>query len=235
MKNHKILFLLPPSEWKNNNASAEKESLSFSFKKPFEIIKNTTEKDLKCTGKRYEEAKKFNQNIENTTEFLPAISRYSGVMYSAIDFENMSERWQNFFEKYFLIFSGLYGILRPKDMIANYKLPIETKGLYDFWGTKIVEKIQEINPEYIVNLLPISYAKLIGIGTKKLGENPLGNTKIININFLKPDGKKISHGVKKIKWAWIKNICEQNITDYRDFWGEIVENENVIEVNIYKK
>ncbi|USN58237.1 MAG: peroxide stress protein YaaA [Candidatus Peribacteria bacterium] len=92
---------------------------------------------------------------------MSAIERYSGVMYDAIDYRGMSVSAQKFFSEHFLILSGMYGILRPDDMIGNYKLPIETKGLYQFWWDVIPEAISELQADYIINLLPLSYAKLI--------------------------------------------------------------------------
>ena len=129
----------------------------------------------------------------------------------------------------------MYGILKPLDSIWNYKLPIETKWLIDFWWDKIVREINSLRVDYVVNLLPISYSKLILWKNKKIWEqfSELRNFWIININFLQPDWKKISHWVKKVKWEWIKNICEKEIEYYNEFWGEVVEREEVvIDVNI---
>jgi len=54
-------------------------------------------------------------------------------MYSGIAYENMSQEAKKYFEEHFCILSGMFGILKPQDLICNYKLPIETKGLYRFW------------------------------------------------------------------------------------------------------
>jgi len=45
----KLIFLLPPSEGKNDESIYDNEDLSFVFKKPLSIAKNATENDLKCT------------------------------------------------------------------------------------------------------------------------------------------------------------------------------------------
>lgn len=257
----KILLLLPPSEGKNSENKYKKEELSFSFEKPLEIATNVTEKDLKCTWDRFKEWLKLNKKMsslhtpghslldksnspcpspEGEGVFIEAINRYTWVMFNAIDYSGMNDGWKKFFEENFLIFSGMYWIVKPLDKIANYKLPVETKWLYQFWWDKIPEKIVELKPDYIVNLLPISYAKLIWLLTpcnrhkKKLNPIIENWTKLININFLKPDGKKISHWVKKIKGEWIKKVCEENLTDYKQFWWQIVENWNVIDINIVK-
>lgn len=232
----KIIFLLPPSEWKKTENNFKKEELSFNFKKPISISYNVSEKDLKCRGNRFIEWLNLNKNItiEDTIE---TINRYSWVMYNAIDYNWMNDDWKRFFEEKFLILSWMYWILKPKDKIWNYKLPIETKGLYDFWGTDILEELNSLEVDFIVNLLPISYSKLIFWSNKKQEKefNLKRNFKIININFLKPDWTKVSHWVKKIKWIFIKTICEDLETNYENFDWEILEKGNIININIIEK
>jgi hypothetical protein len=239
----KILFLLPPSEGKTSWWNYKEEKLTFVFDKPCKIATNVTEKDLKCSWARYEEWLNLNKTLceWNQKEFLEAIERYSWVMYSAIDYIWMNSIWKEFFEENFLIFSGMYGIVKPLDIIWNYKLPLDKADNYKFWWDKIPDRIINEKPEYIVNLLPINYAKLIWLWTncfrhkKKLEKIINAWIKIVNINFLKEDWKKISHGVKKIKGEWIKNICENNLTNIEQFWWEVVNNWWIIDINIIKK
>lgn len=232
----KILFLLPPSEWKKSENKYKKEELSFKFEKPLEISANVDEKDLKCSWNRFLEWVNLNKNIE-VSETIESINRYTWVMFNAIDYSNMNNAWKKFFDENFLIFSGMYWIVKPNDKIGNYKLPIDTKWLFDFWWNKVVSKIVDLKPNYIVNLLPISYSKLLWLAKcrRHIHKRKFlidAWIKIININFLKPDWNNISHWVKKIKGEWIKNICENNLTDYKHFWWEIVENWEIIDVNI---
>ena len=236
----KVLFLLPPSEGKASWWDYTKEKLSFKFEKPCDIAKNVTEKDLKCTWARFEEGKNLNISLCEWTqkEYIESINRYSWVMYNAIDYKNMTEEGKKFFENNFLIFSAMYWVLKPLDIIWNYKLPLEKSPLYKFWWDKIPDVIIALKPDYIVNLLPINYAKLIWLGTncsqhkKKLEKITNAWIKVININFLKKDGKKISHWVKKIKWEWIKNLCENNILDYKKFTWQIKENWHIVDVDL---
>lgn len=238
----KILFLLAPSEWKNEWWEYKNESLTFSFKKPLDIWNNVTEKDLKCKWERFEEGKKLNANID-CWPFLEAIHRYTGVVFNAINYLGMSDLWKRFLENNILITSWMYGIIKPLDIIWNYKLPIDSKWLHDFWWDKIVEEVVKIKPDYIVNLLPISYAKLLWLAKcrKHLYKRDfLFNAwiKIINVNFLtKKDWEivKLSHWVKKYRGEFIKKICENNLTNYEQFWWEIVNNWEIIDVNILIK
>ena len=101
----------------------------------------------------------------------------------------------------------MYGIVRPKDLIGNYKLPIEVRGLYDFWGNKIAEIIIAENPDYIVNLLPKSYEKLLKI-RENLGQLKERNIKILNMIFVSKNGEKFSHNTKVLRGKFLKNVVE---------------------------
>jgi len=244
-KNQKIMILIAPSEWKNswnlNSGNFNNEKLSFYFEKPFKIWENATEKDLKCKWERFQEWIKLNKNIENWP-FMKAINRYSWVVFNNINYSKLTELPKKNLEENLFILSWMYWILKPLDQIWNYKLPVETKWIHQFWGDKIAKKIAEINPDFIINLMPESYSKLVWIWKcsklKKIRNLYLEwkNTKIININFFEEKIlewnknwekilKKISHGVKKFRWEFIKKICEEEILDYKKFWGEIIEND----------
>ena len=238
----KILFLLPPSEGKNKWWEFKKENISFSFKKPCELAINVDEKDLKCKWDRFIEWVNLNKSLCNSkqSEYLEWIKRYSWVMFNAIDYSWMEIKWKVFFEEKFLILSWMYWIVKPLDKIWNYKLPIDTKWLFDFWWEKIADNIVDLKPDYIVNLLPISYSKLLGLAKcrKHIHKRKIISDawiKIININFLKEDWSLVSHWVKKIKGEWIKNICENNLTKIEQFWWEVVNNWEIIDINIIKK
>ncbi len=193
-----IIFLIPPSEAKLSSSFYKKEELIFAFKEPLIISKNATEKDLKCTWKRYEESINLNKNIEKS-HTIESIKRYDGVMYKSIDYDNFEDSSKKYFNDNFLILSGMYGLLKPMDKIWNYKLPIETKTLCKYWKTEIVKVLNTLDCDYIVNLLPESYKKMIDLNNL--------NKKIIEVNFLQENWKKLCHGVKIIKWKFINELC----------------------------
>lgn len=202
--NMKIIYLLPPSEWKNPSNLFEKEDLTYNFKKPLEIAINATQKDLKCIWDRFEEWINLNKNILSTMTNY-ALKRYDGVMFKAIDYDNMSGQAREYYEENFLFLSWMYGILKPKDKIGNYKLPIETKWLSKYWTAEITNTLNNIKADVIIDFLPNSYKKMID--KKSL------NKKLIEVDFLTQKNwkiQKISHWVKKIKWEYIKEICENN-------------------------
>ena len=243
----KILFLLPPSEGKTSGWSIGKEELTYKFNKPKEIAINATEKDLKCTGNRFEEGLSLNKQLCSTLplekgvhegrgiQVMEAINRYTGVMFNAIDHAGMSDEAKKYFDDNFSVLSGMYGRVQAQDMIGNYKLPIETKGLVQYWKEDITKNLNESGVDYIVNLLPLSYMKMIDFKTLV--------PKLVNINFqVEKDGKivKMAHWVKKIKGQWVKNICEKLGSDknsdvFEVFAWEKIETEKTIEINILHK
>ena len=224
----KIVYLLPPSEGKNKSPLSNfppkvekiaQENLSFDFKKPTQIANNVTEKDLKCFWNRFQEWLELNKKLtspqpspQGEGEYIEAISRYSWVMFNAIDYAWMTEHWKAFFENNFLILSWMYGVVKPLDTIWNYKLPIEAKWLYDFWWTQIIEGLNKMWVEKVINLLPISYAKLIYWKNKSQEKifSELRKFEIEDKIFYKEDWKKMAHWVKKVKGEWVKDLCENS-------------------------
>lgn len=220
MKNNKIIFLLPPSEGKNTGWDYTSQQLEFVFEKPVEITRGVTPKDLHCKDKRFEQAQVLNsQTLSGQSDYQKAIHRYSGVMYNAIDYAGMSSAGQQFFEENFLVISGMYGLVRPTDIIWNYKLPIGAKWLYKFWWDTLTKALWNIQADVVVNMLPQAYAKAIDFDAI--------DSQIVHIAFMKYKDETLvnmAHGVKKVKGEWIKNVCENAIADYTQFKWEVLEN-----------
>ena len=76
----------------------------FDISVSVEIAQSTTEKDLKCTGARYAEAMEYNKSIY-TSPVMPAIQRYTGVMYGAMGYVSMSHEQQKWVHDYVYILS----------------------------------------------------------------------------------------------------------------------------------
>lgn len=78
----------------------------------------------------------------------PAILAFRGDVYTGLDADSFSTKDFNFAQKHLRILSGLYGLLRPLDLIQAYRLEMGTgfinsrgKNLYEFWGDKITEQL----------------------------------------------------------------------------------------------
>jgi uncharacterized protein len=105
-------------------------------------------------------------NFENSKQALLA---FKGDVYTKIDVDNYSKEDFEFAQKHLRILSGLYGLLKPLDLIQPYRLEmgtrLETKkgrNLYDYWGTKIARTINQLAGDApIINLASQEYFKAV--------------------------------------------------------------------------
>jgi cytoplasmic iron level regulating protein YaaA (DUF328/UPF0246 family) len=108
-------------------------------------------------------------NKENARQ---AIFAFKGDVYDGIGIESFSKADIKYSQKHLRIISGLYGLLRPLDLIQPYRLEMGTKlankngkDLYKFWGNNITEKLngllKENNKNILVNLASGEYFKAV--------------------------------------------------------------------------
>ena len=119
-------------------------------------------------------------NPENSKQALLA---FNGDVYSKIDVDNYSPEDFAFAQKHLRILSGLYGLLKPLDLIQPYRLEMGTslvtkkgKNLYEYWDKKIAKAINEAATGMpIINLASQEYFKAVHLKTLK--------TPVVNIHF----------------------------------------------------
>lgn len=100
----------------------------------------------------------------------PALLTFSGDVYQGIDAANtFSQRDFTHAQKTLRILSGLYGVLRPLDLMQPYRLEMGSKlenprgkDLYAFWGDKIADQLnadmdESPGPAVLVNLASNEY------------------------------------------------------------------------------
>lgn len=111
----------------------------------------------------------------NNENARPAVYMFSGDVYTGLDAYSLSENTIPKMQSSLRILSGLYGLLKPLDLIQPYRLEMGTKfgvegtkNLYDFWKEKITNKLNEElqAEELFVNLASNEYFK--AVDTKKL-------------------------------------------------------------------
>ncbi len=104
-------------------------------------------------------------NRENSR---PAVLAFKGDVYQGLDVAQFSERDFTHAQKHLRILSGLYGVLRPLDLMQPYRLEMGTslktdraKDLYGYWGTRITDALnQDLNnyqTRVLVNLASKEY------------------------------------------------------------------------------
>jgi len=90
----------------------------------------------------------------------PAITAFKGDTYVGLDADSLSEEDMDFAQDHLRILSGLYGVLRPLDLMQAYRLEMGTKlanpsgkNLYEFWGTKLAESLDKELSEHKSNII----------------------------------------------------------------------------------
>ena len=110
------------------------------------------------------------------TPFTPdnarqAVLAFKGDVYTGLDAESFSNEDFSFAQKHLRILSGLYGLLKPLDLMQPYRLEMGTrfentrgKDLYAFWGSKITEALNQLlasDDKVLVNLASNEYFKSV--------------------------------------------------------------------------
>lgn len=153
----------------------------------------------------------------------PAIFAYDGIQYKSISPESISKDGIEFLNDHLRIISGLYGVLRPFDMIDEYRLEMQTKvkindkaNLYSFWDGSISGNISEdLGGEGIVlNLASKEYSKTV----EKYFDNKKSESKIklITCTFKVEKAGKLkveSTASKKARGYMVRYIAENKIDD----------------------
>ena len=136
----KLLILLPPSEGKASGGEApplDLDSLLFEefTKTRTSMIKalrqlsgkpRVAQKTLGVKGVALDKARSDNADVLGSLT-LPAIERYTGVMYDSIDYKSLGDEAKSVFGDCTIIMSGLFGMVRPFDLIPAYKLKMGAK------------------------------------------------------------------------------------------------------------
>lgn len=148
-----------------------------------------------------------------------AILAFNGDVYTGLDANSFSDDDFAFAQKHFRILSGLYGLLKPLDLIQAYRLEMGTKlensrgsNLYHFWGDIITDEVNkalaEQGDEVLINLASTEYFKSV----KKKGLN----AEIITPQFKdwkNGQYKMISFFAKKARGLMARYIIQNQITD----------------------
>jgi cytoplasmic iron level regulating protein YaaA (DUF328/UPF0246 family) len=142
-------------------------------------------------------------SLDNAKQALLA---FKGDVYTGLNPEQFSQEDFAFAQRHLYILSGLYGALRPLDLIQPYRLEMGTRlanirgaNLYEFWGDRITESVNKAvkmsGSEVLVNLASNEYFKSIRrhalrceVITPVFKENKGGNYKVVSFLAKKARG-----------------------------------------------
>lgn len=161
----------------------------------------------------------------NLNDFRQALLAFNGDVYNKIETNKFDDKDFVFAQEHVRILSGLYGLLKPLDLILPYRLEMGTKfknfsdklsnltaiNLYEFWGDKITNRLlqeaQKSKQEYIINLASEEYFSVTNFKQTKL--------KVINVIFKEKRGevlKIISFNAKRARGLMTNFVIKNKIT-----------------------
>ncbi|HGH6497744.1 TPA: peroxide stress protein YaaA [Neisseria meningitidis] len=164
------------------------------------------------------------RNAEWNTPFTPenakqAVFMFNGDVYEGMDANTLNTDQIQYLQGRVRLLSGLYGLLRPLDLIQPYRLEMGTafanlrgKNLYEFWGDIITnllnDTLAQAGSNTLVNLASQEYFK--SVNTKTL------RARLITLIFKDEKNGKykiISFYAKRARGLMVRYAAEHNITD----------------------
>jgi cytoplasmic iron level regulating protein YaaA (DUF328/UPF0246 family) len=156
----------------------------------------------------------------------PAIHAFAGDVYVGFEVKTLDEPGIAFAGDHLRILSGLYGLLRPLDLIRPYRLEMGTKwapgrkpDLYRWWGKRVsdllAEDLRESGSNMIVNLASKEYWHVVE-------QAPPAGPRIVAIDFREegPDGLRFnSFAAKRARGMMARWMCEHRIAKADDLRG----------------
>ena len=152
-----------------------------------------------------------------------AIFSFTGEVYRGIDVNSLPQDKIPALQDKLRILSGLYGLLKPLDLIQPYRLEMGTKlkvgradNLYKFWDTTLAESLNEemVDNELLINLASSEYFKAL---PKKVLKVPM-ITPVFK-DFKNGQYKTIMTFAKKARGLMVRYIIDNNIETLEELKG----------------
>ena len=226
---HEMLAIISPSKTQDFsqcdiNSFTQTRQLDHT-QELVKILKNKTQRQISKLMSLSEKLSKLNFDrfqafktpfsLDNAKQALLA---FKGDVYNGINASSLSVKDLDFAQKNVRMLSGLYGVLRPLDLIQPYRLEMGTKlgnaqgkNLYDYWGSGISEVLNEDEEKLIVNLASNEYFKAIDKNILK--------AQILDIVFKEKKNdtyKVIGIYAKRARGLMINYIIRNRLTDAED-------------------
>jgi len=162
----------------------------------------------------------------------PAIQMFRGDVYVGLDADSLSRADLTFAQKHLRILSGLYGVLRPLDLIQPYRLEMGTalktpqgRNLYDYWGDDLTDALNEdlanTRKSFVVNLASVEYFSVINsdnlnapLISPVFQDEKNGQYKIVSF-FAKKARGAMARFIVQNRCKTIEDLTEFNLDGYK--------------------
>ena len=193
--------------------------LSRYSKKELSILMKMSDK---LADENYNRYQKFFADITCAKEALLA---FDGAVYKGIDAGSFNKEELEFAQNNLRILSGLYGVIRPLDVIKEYRLEMGTKlkfndysNLYNFWSDKLTDMIlneieNSYGDKYLINIASNEYSKALNL--KEINKK----YKVINIEIKEKRGqdyKVVGTYAKKARGLLVNYVIKNKIVKLED-------------------
>lgn len=148
----------------------------------------------------------------------PALFAFAGDVYTGFEAQTLDEAGIVFAQDHVRMLSGLYGLLRPLDLMRPYRLEMGTrwaprrKSLYAWWGDRIAQAVRDDvaadGSGVVLNLASQEYFHAVA--------DKLTGLRVIEVDFREPgpDGPRfVSFHAKKARGMMARWLCEHRIAD----------------------
>lgn len=150
----------------------------------------------------YQRYQAWSRPLKLSSDVVPTVTAFTGEVYRGLDVTTFTKNNFEFAQDSLRILSGLYGILRPLDLLFPYRLEMgtswkvtpKTTNLYKYWGTRLAESLNnEMDEnEVIINLASSEYFKAV-------------DAKALNAPMITPVFKEFKNGEYKVVMTYAKN------------------------------
>jgi cytoplasmic iron level regulating protein YaaA (DUF328/UPF0246 family) len=156
----------------------------------------------------------------NANNARPAVFAFSGDVYTGLDAYTLDENTIDVAQNSLRILSGLYGFLKPLDLMQPYRLEMGTsfgingyKTLYTFWKDKLTKYLKDEldTNELVINLASKEYASAVDF---KALNNPV--IRPVFKDFKNGKFKIISFFAKKARGLMSRHLLEKNASTIAD-------------------
>jgi len=179
----------------------------------------------KLANLNFERNMNWEPPVKHSDDIRQAIFAFKGDVYTGLSAYSLKKSDINFLNKHVRILSGLYGILKPLDLMSPYRLEMGTKletsggkDLYEFWGQEITNSINESisshKSKYILNLASVEYFSSV--------KKDLLNGEVISPvfkDYKNGNYKIISFFAKKARGSMTRYLIENRIDSPKNIMG----------------
>jgi len=212
-----VRLLLPPSETKADGGISgtrlDLASLSFTELTPertralsaLRVLSRNLGASASALGLGVNRRAEIDRNRAVTTSpVLPAVDRYTGVLYEGLDAESLSDTAREFAGHHVVIHSALFGLVSASDLIPAYRLSHNSRlpglSMTKLWRTPIAGLLAR-EPGLVLDLRSESYAKL---------GPPPPTAWFVHVVSEGEDGRRtaLSHFNKKAKGLFVRAVID---------------------------